>query len=254
MKSVAFISAAGWKRSGEDHGLADCPEPFLPLGDGTTPLYRIARILSGLGFEIYIAMAPVGYKFHQHWPKFTEGRPPLEGSPWTQERVDYASQLGTVIHVPNPGRSGSNDTFCKMLEAVTDWDRVLMARGDILTADRDLEIVIETLPWPSQYQMACNHSYYLLDQKSAAIYLQQMAPWRCDNWLSRTAWSNAMHRWVPDGHPEGTGQFADAGIPSYGGHNGPKLRWKDIDNARRYDNVLKLVADGTFAWEDCRDE
>lgn len=253
MRQVAFISAAGWKRSGEEHGFGDCPEPFLPLGDGTTPLYRTSRTLSGLGFDIYIAMAPLGYEFCRHWPKFT-AEDPLKGSPWTQERIDYASELGTVVHVPDPGRSGSNDTFCSMLEMVTDWDHVLMARGDILTADGDLEMVIETLPWPSQYQMACNHSYYLLDQESAVIYLQQMAPWRRNNWTSRRAWGDAMHRWVPDGHPEGTGRFANAGIPSYGEHNGPKLRWIDIDNARRYAHVLELVADGTFAWRDCAND
>lgn len=245
---AAFISAAGWKRSGEDHGLGHYPEPFLPLGDGTTTLYRAAKTFSHLGFDIYIAMAPRGYKFSQHWPMFTKDSP-LEGSPWIQERFDYASQLGTVIEVPDPGRSGSSDTFYSMLRAATYWDRVVLARGDMLIRNGDMESILNTLPWPSQYQVASNHAWFLLDQKSARAYMRQVASQRRNDWKNRQEWGDGIHRGSPDGHP-GTGIAKGAGIIPHGSWNGPTIKWIDIDTPETYRQALGLVADGTFIWKE----
>ncbi|GAG92694.1 unnamed protein product, partial [marine sediment metagenome] len=92
------------------------------------------------------------------------------------------------------------------------------------------------------------------DQKSAAAYLKQMIPLRRDNWITRHSWGNEMHRWTPDGQHGGTGQFADAGIPWFASHNGPKIKWTDIDNPATYKQAMALVADGTFAWEEYSEE
>jgi len=250
MKKVAFISAAGWKRSGDEHGLADCPEPLLPLGDGTTSLYRTARVLSALDFDVYIAMAPIGYRFDQHWAMFTEDQPLLEGSPWTQERVDYVSKLGTVIHVPNPGRTcGAHSTFCEMMEVVTDWDHLFLARGDMVYSEGHLARIITTLPWPSQYQVAPTHGWLLLDKSIEAAYLSQVAPFHHTTWESRKIWSTTTYQ-LPDGYPQGTHKF---GLKVFNNQNGPVGQWLDIDNVKTYKQALAGVADGTFAWEEPND-
>ena len=250
MSGTAIISAAGWKGSGSKRGLADCPEPFLPLGDGTTTLSRVAMTFKKLDFDVYIGIARLGYPYkkYSYWR-----HPPLDDiglsqndSPWTQKWKDYAATLGTVIEVSDPGRAHNCDTFCVIMDHLgcQNWDRLILAPGDQLMSEGYLEAIMTALPWSSQYTFGPNHSYLLLNADGATFYREYVEPMR--QYKSRIEWGKGS-KYLPDGHHQGTTAMAKGGIPTYGGHNGPKGRWYDIDTPAGYAQALKMVTDGTFA-------
>ena len=271
MKKIAIVSAAGWKGSGKERGLPGCPECFLPLGDGTTSLYRNAKVAAKLGFEVYVAIGELGYRYREyhrhtmpgHYSKFLHCAVPgreiegfsMDDSPWTQERFNYASQLGTVVELPNPGPAFSHDTFCFVADTLDDWDQLLLARGDMLLSLGYLERILTELPWPSMYTFNPNHAYFLFDKKGMVAYRNQLTPVMRSGWalLPRPERGNVYAR-MPDGHPQGTTAMKHAGVAIYGGHNGPRGKWMDIDTSESYTQALQWVADGTLAWQEDEDE
>ncbi len=266
MDKVAIIAAAGWKGAGVERGLPHCPESFLPLGDGTTPLSRSAVMLTHHGFDVYIVLAKRGYPYNKYWRHsifgsyFDELSPPKKGpdgfsmddSPWTQTQYDYASQLGTVIEVPNPGRVSSNETLYFAINTLEDqYEQLFLGRGDMLLSFNFFKKIMTELSWPSMYAFKPGHACFLLDRKSAAVYCELVEPWIQGKWESpRDLEHREMGKRVPDGHPEGTGAMMEAGIMVYGQHNctWSNKTWMDIDIPEQYEQALRQVADGTLAW------
>jgi len=235
---IAIITAAGWKGAGRERGLPEVPECFLPLGDGTTTLSRMATGLSSLGFSVHIAVAPLGYPFSAYWPKFMLDD--LPESPWTQEILDYAGGLGTLIEIENPGRSGSHDTICKAMGMIPDnWERLFIARGDMLLQKGGLQKIVSR-KWPAQHQLCPNHSFFMFDKKTATIYLEYMKQFTGE-WSTRAEWwGNGKHQYWPDGHPQGTQAMKERGLPVHWSDN-PVMKWADVDSPATYTNAIGIV-------------
>lgn len=267
MRRKAIIAAAGWKGAGREEELAGCPECFLPLGNGTTSLSRLSAQLTNLDFDIYIAIGELGYPFGKYMWRYQKvpdgegarsvdvfleqmGLSPSD-SPWTQERLDYAAQLGTVIQISNPGRGNSHDTFCIVLDMIGEesWDDILMVQGDMVLPEKFLAQIVD-LPKPCQYQLCPNHSIFLLDKKGSTFYRGF-----CERPHMREG-CDLLRDWkvicsqYPNGHPHGTGILQDeGGIKKRAPFNTPSgpipLRFIDIDSVRSYDGAKKAIANGS---------
>jgi len=256
-RRVAIIAAAGWKAIGRNVGLQHIPGPFLPLGDGTTIVSRLAGQLGNLGFEVFIAIGALGYPFGSYqlrWGSDERGynTPSEEGlrsiglspadSPWTSEIYKQASQWGKLISVPDPGWGNQHDTFCIGLDEISgQWERVLLVCGDTLFDDSFIADITTLLPWPCQFQMHPCHSVFLLDRGHVGAYRS-----RAQNYRRRPEsywdWKQMIARY-PDGQI-GTGLLEYDRIKHYGWHNWPggkiedssKL-WIDIDASSKYAKI-----------------
>jgi len=258
MRKVAIIAAAGWKGSGVEEGLPYCPEPFLPLGDGTTTLSRSATMFAKHDFDVYIAVAEQGYRCSEYWddllPKESTEEFSMDSSPWTQARFDYASQFGTAVEVPNPGRTSANVTLCFVMDILKgQYDQLLLAQGDMLLSYDFFEKMMVGFSrslTPSIYGFTPNHLYFFLDRLRVIVYRHLVEPWIGREFESRRDPEyRRMAAYMPSGHPQGMGVMGIAGTEIYGGHNWFNGEWMDIDTPEQYTRALQLVADGTFAWQ-----
>jgi len=247
MRKVAIISAAGWKAAGREHGLLNTPESFLPLGDNTTPLSRVATTLSSRGFDVYVGVGVPGYPFNKYWPKYAQYA--TSGSPWAWEIIDYAGRYGEPVYIGDPGCKGSHDTLSKVLGSVDDFDKVVLARGDIILSPGRLESVLDKIKWPCQYQLCPNHSYFFLDRDTSNYYLNYIRSINFDGESTRDDWWKAMrgryprHAYYPDGHPCGSHAFVKNGVSFYGSDFVPG-EWIDIDLPQNYTDALRMVKEG----------
>lgn len=268
MSGKAIIATAGWKGSGRMHGLAGCPECFLPLRDGTTSASRLSRQLSQLGLEIYIAVGELGYPFGKYmwrgqWAPEGEEALPIDlflymmdlspkDSPWTQDLLDYASEIGNVIQVPDPGRGNSHNSFCVALDEIGEenWDDIVLVQGDMVLPDTFFEQIIE-FPRPCQYQMCPNHSVFLLDAEGTAFYRAVCEqPHMREGCALLRDWRK-ISRQYPNGHPHGTEMMErEGGIKKRALFNTPEgpppFELIDIDSPRTYKKVREKIADGTI--------
>jgi hypothetical protein len=247
----AIISAAGWKGAGAvaGNGLAECPEPFLPLGDGTTTLSRTATILRDSGFEVYPAIGQRGYPYSRyirwtctaHLPEFGNDFP-WDGSPWTQERYDYAAQFGTVLEMPDPGGwTMSLDTFCEAMDMMGEenWDHLFLAPGDMVVPAECFESMF-TLDVPFVLSFTAYHSYFFFDQAGAAVFREYTEPFR--RLKDEQAWLHDKE-WAPTHW--GTTKLRDAGFNVWGHDKLPEHKWTDIDIGPIYRKVRDRATNGT---------
>ena len=253
-RRVAIIAAAGWKAIGRNVGLQHIPGPFLPLGDGTTIVSRLAGQLGNLGFEVFIAIGALGYPFGSYqlrWGSDERGynTPSEEGlrsiglspadSPWTTELYGQISQWGELVSIPDPGWGNQHDTFCVSLDRIgKQWDKVLLICGDTILDDSLIVGITNLLPWPCQFQMHPCHSIFLLDRKHVGVYRNHAQDYRRrpDKYQ---AWKRIIPRY-PDGQI-GTGLLERDGIKHYGWHNWPEgviedsnKMWVDVDSPSKY--------------------
>lgn len=259
--SIAVIAMAAWKGGGEGAGkLVGCPEPLLPLGNGETIVSRLTKQLQQLSFEIIIAAGKIGYPYHAYTPYCpgkgiaphlqdamnTEGISP-DSSPWTQERIDYLSQLGKVIQIPDPGIGNCHDTYCQVIDSLMDdesWKRLLLIHGDTMFTDGLLQDIVD-LPWPSQFMMHPLHSVFKLDRLATVIYREYSEPYRTgwETWLQR---KDMTTEW-PDGGSGGS-ILANLGIPGYGmnhvGRPSVEEDWLDVDDPSKYRVAKRRIEKG----------
>jgi hypothetical protein len=259
--SIAVIAMAAWKGGGQGSGkLVGCPEPLLPLGDGETIVSRLVKQLQQLDFEIVIAAGKIGYPYRAYAPYAPSLAPSaclthamnvtgisLDSSPWTQERIDYLSELGKVIQIPNPGVGNCHDTYCQVIDSLTDdksWGRLLLIHGDTMFTDGFLQDIMD-LPWPSQFIMHPLHSVFKLDRSTTAIYRKYAESYRTgwETWLQR---KGMTAKW-PDGGSGGT-ILAKLGIPGYGmdhvGRPNIEIDWLDIDDPSKYSIAKRRIEKG----------
>jgi len=242
----AIIAAAGWKAAGADIGLPGCPEPFLPLGDGTTTLSRTAQAFSDNECEIYTAIAGRDYPYSRYirWseqkflPKFGHDFD-WSATPWTPERYAYAAQFGAVLEMPDPGGwSTSLDTFCQSMDMIgaDNWDGLILACGDMLV-HREVLDFIAGLPVPFVFSLTAFHAYFGLDADGARCFRDYAEPYR--RFRSQDAWRNEKN-WAP--HYWGNTILAQAGFNIFGRETAPVQKWTDIDIAAIYGDALRWVA------------
>lgn len=247
----AIITAAGWKGAGEFENLPGCPEPFLPLGNGQCPLSRTATILNNAGFDIYIAIGKRGYPFHAyHRADLVQtDRFDWSGTPWTQERYDYASQFGTVIEIDNPGGwSTSVDTFCEAMDTIGQekWDRLFLACGDMVIPNYCLEYIITCEP-SFAFTFTAYHCYFYLEQKDAEFWREYAEPFR--RFDNRESWMNDKI-WSPN--YEGVAVLRENGIRTIDHMILPEQRWTDVDSYKTLKVARRFVADRNFDAPDTR--
>lgn len=259
--SIAIIAMAAWKGGGQGcEKLVGCPEPLLPLGNGETIVSRLARQLQQLDFEIVIAAGEIGYPYHAYTPycpgigispslKYAmdaEGIP-LNSSPWTRERIDYLSRLGTVIHMPNPGIGNCHDTYCQIIDKLMSdesWERLLLIHGDTMFTDEFLQDIMN-LPWPSQFIMHPLHTIFKLDRPTTVTYREYAEPHRTgwETWRQRKGMTS---KW-PDGGSGGT-ILAKLGIPGHGmnhvGRPNIEIDWLDVDDPSKYSIARRRIEKG----------
>lgn len=244
MNKTAIIPAAGWKAAGQKDGLTGCPECFLPLGNGTTSLSRTAMILADNDFEVYIAIGKLGYPYSKYVRLFATPDPPSIGddffwnsSPWTQERYDYAAQYGTVIEIPNPGGwSTSWDTLCIAMDTIGEenWERLLLARGDMIIPRYYLETIINAA-YPSVFLFTAFHSYIQLDIDGAKFLRSYVEQFR--RFETKESWKHDKNM-SPDHW--GTQELKKAGFDIHG-RDLANNKWTDVDIAATYHDACRLV-------------
>ena len=266
MKRTAIISAAGWKGAGGMQGLTDCPECFLPLGNGETATSRLAKHLSALDFDVIIGVGELGYPLREYTRRYQNVAPGEEprsidpllekwglspsDSPWTQERLDLAAEWGTVMQMPDPGIGNSHDTTCIIMDriGIENWDGLLVVAGDSLFPATLLSEIVGLRP-SFQYQICPNHSIFLFDTDGAAYYREY-----CKQPDMRKAiatmgeWRRISGR-LPNGHPRGAGILhSEGGIRKLGPHNAPggELKFCEIDTPLGYAVAQRVIADGSI--------
>ena len=266
MKRTAIISAAGWKGVGREQGLVDCPECFLPLGNGETTTSRLAKQLSDLDFDVVIGMGELGYPFGEYrwrYQRLEPGEEPksidsvLEewglspsDSPWTQERLDLAAEWGTVMQMPNPGIGNSHDTACILMDriGIAKWEGLLSTMGDSLFPSTLLPAIVGLDP-PFQYQICPNHSIFLFDTVGATYYREYCnRPEMRETVVAMREWGR-ISGLLPNGHPRGAGILqSEGGIRKLGPHNAPggELKFVDIDVPSVYAAAQQMIADGSI--------
>jgi len=266
MKRAAIISAAGWKGVGRDWGLVDCPESFLPLGNGDTTVSRQAKQLSALGFDVIIGVGELGYPFGKYklryqilesdeepqpiYPTLEKWGLSPDASPWTQERLDLAAGWGTVMQMPDPGIGNSHDTACIIMDriGIENWDGLLTTTGDSIFPTMILPAIVKFDP-PFQYQICPNHSIFLFDT-AGAIYYQEYCkrPKMRDVITVMSEWKRTSGI-LPSGHPYGMDILQrEGGIKIFGPHNalGKGLKFIDIDTPLMYAVAQRMIADGSI--------
>ena len=244
----AIISAAGWKGAGVLLGLGQIPEPFLPLGDGTTTLSRTATTLSENGHEVYIAVGEKGYPYSRYirWtaecPLPLPGFPadfPWDGSPWTDERLSYAADLGTVVQMPDPGGwTTSLDTFCETMDWLGEeqWDDLFLACGDMFVPRDCLEFIL-ALETPFIFSFTAYHNYYGLDLAGAQFFRKYSEDFR--RFRDERSWKR--DKAMAPGHL-GSVALRENGFSVHGHDIAPPHVWSDIDYKETYADVLKMAA------------
>jgi len=248
----AIISAAGWKGSGASRGLAERPEPFLPLGDGTTSLSRSAKALSEKGYTVYIAMGKRGYPYGSYirWqettilPEFDEDFP-WDRSPWTQELYDYASKLGTVLEMEDPGGwSTSLDTLCEAMDDIgrENWDRLFLTCGDMMIPRPCFEYIIDC-EIPFVFSFTAYHACFGMDREGSEFFREYAEPYR--RFSCKEAWYNAKS---PSPNYQGVDVLKEHGFTHVQiDDRVPPCKWTDIDNTKTYQRAIKLVRDPEWA-------
>lgn len=245
--SKAIIAAAGWKGAGYRDGLPGCPEPFLPLGDGTTVLSRTATILAENSFDVYIAMGKRGYPYKKYVRWVSANQPPefnpdfpWDGTPWTQSRFDYASQLGTVIEVPNPGGWTSHlDTFCEAMDTLgsDNWDNLLLLPGDMVIPRECLEYML-TLERPFTLSFTAFHTYFFMDKPDSRFFRACAEPFR--RFANEESWKSdknmAPNHW-------GGRTLALCGFDIHPHDILPEHEWTDIDTLPTYHDAKRLISE-----------
>lgn len=255
----AIIAAAGWKGGGRDIGYAHVPIPFIPLEDGSTVVGRLSATLKQRGFSPIIAVGAIGYPFSAYQPRgdfFTEklsadavldkiGVHP-GGSPWTGEIHEYAARHGELVIVPDPGWTNPHDTYCRVLDEIGNYERVLLIQGDTLLTTRLWDCIFQ---WRPSFQFApCpNHSVFMLDNDGVTVYRKSAEPHRQR--------ATIPERWdceadtQPDGQA-GSGLLQHKGIKLYGWHHTPwrlmdtDALWLDIDRSRDYHMANERIKKG----------
>ena len=239
-----IIAAAGWKGAGYKDGLAGCPESFLPLG-GATILSRTACIFAENGFKVYIAVGPLSYPYRKyvrwvsslHAPVLPEDFP-WDDSPWTQERLDYAATLGTIITVPDPGGwSTSLDTLCVGMDALgpDKWDGLLLACGDMVVPRICLEYML-ALEKPFSLSFTAFHSYFFMDKSDAEFFRAYAEPFR--RFKDEKSW-----RYDKDKSPGhlGSADLREAGFTIHSHSILPSTRWTDVDTMQTYHGAYEVI-------------
>jgi hypothetical protein len=243
----AIISAAGWKGAGIGTGLAGCPEPFLPLGDGTTTLSRTATILADNGYDVSIAIGRRGYPFchYVRWtntptpPIFDDGFP-WDASPWTTVRHNYAAKLGDVLEMPDPGGwTTSLDTLCESMDMLDEgeWDGLILTCGDMLIPHKCMNFIL-SLKKPFVFSFTAFHVVFGLDADGARIFRECAEPFR--RFDSARSWKYDKR----DGPScYGLEVLKAEGFKAYGLDSAPQCnRWTDIDIDETYKDARALVA------------
>jgi NDP-sugar pyrophosphorylase family protein len=256
MKKIAVVAVAGWKGGGEGYGrLVGCPEPLLPLPGGETIVSRLIKQLKGFGFEIIIGAGTVGYPYHAYAPFCKDGEISpellealdengflLEDSPWTQERIDYLSKLGTVVHMPDPGSSSRHDTFCRIIDTLDTWDNLMLVHGDMMFVDKFLQDVIN-LPWPCQFSMHPVHTIFMLDYDKGMMYREYSEQYR-EGGVARADKKHITLDW-PGGQIGAHRLATEFGLPAYGmitiGRPNLEIEWLDVDEPQKYREALRRI-------------
>ena len=244
----AIISAAGWKGSGIDVGLAGCPESFLPLGNGSTPLSRTAGMLSDAGYTVYIAMGKRGYPYSRYirWtltsflPEFSDDFP-WNGSPWTQERYDYASEIAEVIEVRDPGGwSTSLDTLCEAMDAIgkEKWENLFLACGDMVMPEPCFKYILSQ-EIPFIFSFTAYHVYFGMDLPGAEFFRKYTEPYR--RFRDADAW---LHEKALSPNYQGVDVLKEKGFQHVQLSTAPPCKWVDVDTHKTYQKARRLIAEG----------
>lgn len=267
MDDVVIIAAAGWKGTGREIGLAECPAPFLPLGDGTSALSRLSKQFYRLDYNVFIAVGALGYPFKAYQPRggyrtqayadrsidsiLEEIGVQPNDSPWMPERHAYAATLGEIVIMPDPGWSNQHDSFCEAMDYLGDnWERLVLICGDTIFSTTFLIDVFKTLPWPCQFGMHYNHAIFLLDKVGGATYRSYTEGHR-KRARNLAGWPTAT-KLYPDGGI-GTGRLGILGVEHCGWHSRKwrHLRdwrhlWFDIDHPNGYQEAMEGIKKGMW--------
>lgn len=265
MSKVAIIAAAGWKGAGCRRAsvplcqpclkpLATCPEPLLPLGDGTTPLSRLSHQLSSHGFKIVIAVGKLGSLYPKYvasagnrWISRPLAKQMLNQSPWTRGRLAFAAEYGRTIAISKPDQGGSVESVCHVIDILQREEpltRLLIVFGDTLFSDKALDDLLD-LPFPFCLHRGGEFLFYL-DAKGVEIY-HKLAPRRPPN-AEFFRWKHQIvhpyHQLQAELARTGVHLFGQGGedfegsVPTYPG--------TDLDTWKAYDQVLGMIRRGSF--------
>lgn len=271
MNKIAIIAAAGWKGGGwgmDDRvkecpdvfrPLTSCPEPLLPLGDGTTPVSRLVKQLKHHGFKIVIGAGEPGCTY-QSFAMFCPGceihprlkvelsrfGQSLDMSPWTPERIAYLRTLGTVHLMPNPGVGNCHDTYCHVIDTgLASWNRLLLLHGDTLFIDKFLDDIF-ALSWPCQFSMHPVHTMFLLTPEILSAY-RNFAEQHRAGWETYREKQVMAMRW-PGGIKGARVLATKLGLPAHSmgtiGRQNVEIEWLDIDDPSKYIEARRRIAAG----------
>ena len=259
MDNIAIIAAAGWKGGGKNLGLPYVPMPFIKLVDDSTTISRISGKLTSREFRVIIAVGAIGYPFRSYQQRggfFMEQTPIDEmiqelgvtpgGSPWTREIHQYAARYGELAIMPEPGWTNQHDTFCRILDTMSDYHKVLLIQGDILLAD---VLWDQLFQWEPSFQFVpCpNHSIFLLKGNGLSAY-RERAEMSRKRPTDPSTWNDGA-RAYPDG-AVGSGYLQHNGVKLYGWNHTPwRLMdtgqyWLDIDNGANYNMANERIEKG----------
>jgi len=234
-KELIIIAAAGWKGSGRNakapqgpdicYPLANCPEPFLPIGNGETVLSRLVRQFSDLGFQDFaIGIAEPEYQV-------------ANITPWTDELAKYAAQFGEVITIPDLHHHTSWHTTATVFEKCRQgYDAALILFGDYVFSNKFARLVA-AMPRPSEilmHQPNKGSTMFWLDTVIGDVFIEKA--WRDwdDSLAVRIERSIAMKQ-----------ALRDAGMPSIlldQFWNCKGFNWRDIDDPTSYKSILRWLA------------
>lgn len=256
---TAIVLAAGWKGAGcrkvdvpncQDclKPLATCPEPLLPLGDGSTSLSRLSRQFRELDFEVIIAVGKLGC-LYPRYAGDAGGRSisrvlahqMLRESPWTKGRLQFAAEYGNLVTIDEPDGGTRFNSACCSIEACLQRgpvSRLFIVHGDFLFSDRLFREIVN-LPFPFYLHLFGGEEVFFLDEGGIQIY-HRIAPRErlSENYFESKRAMIKPRRLLCETLALAGVNLLNVKSLTYG------REWQDLDTWRAYNRALGRVKQG----------
>ena len=175
-----IITAAGYKgtASAIDGVPNDCPEALLPLlfyPYVETILGRLCRQLRDFERYIVIGTKDSTYSRIVEWSTgfYKFKCPDLDVRPWTDERIEYVSNLGNIIQIEDNEWMTMQNSICEAIDSISDLSgRTILTPGDQVYSDGLISDIVSG-PYPRQYSRSRRNrdsTIFILDELATRAY------------------------------------------------------------------------------------